>query len=329
MRLAGVLLRGRKRRRTGGAMTNAGAAGMAVVVVLIGACTAAAPPASTPTQPSPTATPKMTPTPTPAPTPADAGIIALNESGCGFDSAVESIPAGPITLTFANETSDLGAFHIWRLNDDSTFDEFATFISDHREQMEQGVDTGPPPFATMAGREVRTEASDSDSLSLDAAAGIYGVACIIPNEIAGRLVATYAAGPLVVGTSGATASVVLRDDGCGYSGPADIKAGTVVLELVNATVGQFDADLWLLRPGRTYDELVAHLGEEQRRLEAGEPPLGHPAFATLVAEASTASERGTLTADLDPGTYGLACIRFEGGVPVQYWSAGPFAAARR
>jgi hypothetical protein len=115
----------------------------------------------------------------------------------------------------------------------------------------------------------------------------------------------------------------MRDDGCEYSGPAMVGAGTVILGLENESSGQFDADLWLLEPGHTYDELAAHIAEEQRRSEAGEPPLGHPAFATLVAEASTTSERGTLTADLDAGTYGVACIRFEGGAPVQYWSAGP------
>jgi hypothetical protein len=294
---------------------------MAVVLVFIGACTAAAPPPSAPTQPSPTTTPKKTSTPRPTPTPADAGTVVLTDSGCGFDST-ESIAAGPITLTFVNETSEVGAFHIWRLDDGSTFAEFAAFIGAHREQLEHGVDTGPPPFATMIGREVRTEATDS--LTLDASAGTYGIACIIPNEIAGRLVATYAAGPVVVGTPTAMASVVLRDDGCAYSGVPTVEAGTVVLELLNETTAQFDADLWLLEPGRTYDELATHVAGEQRRLEAGEPPLGHPAFATLVAEASTVSERGTLTADLDAGTYGVACIRFEGGAPVQYWAAGPF-----
>ncbi len=182
----------------GDAMTNARAAGLAVVLALA-ACTAASPPASTPLQPPPTATPTATtaatPTPTPSPTPADAGTVTLTHSGCGFDPAAESIAAGPITLTFVNETSDVGAFHIWRLDDGSTFDEFAAFIAKHRKQMEQGVDTGPPPFATMVGREVRTEASDS--VSLDASAATYGVACIIPNEIAGRLSQVDLTGPVL------------------------------------------------------------------------------------------------------------------------------------
>jgi hypothetical protein len=116
----------------------------------------------------------------------------------------------------------------------------------------------------------------------------------------------------------------MRDDGCEYSGPAMVSAGTVVLGLENESSGQFDADLWLLNSGHSYEELAAHIAEEQRRADAGEPGLGHPDFATLVAEASVAAGRGRLTSRLAPGTYGIACILFEGGEPVRILAGGSF-----
>lgn len=136
--------------------------------------------------------------------------------------------------------------------------------------------------------------------------------------------ATPATTPTPSAPATSTATVTLRDDGCEYLGPSVVGAGTVVLELVNRSIGQFDAHLWLPSVGHTYDELAAHIAEEQRRLEAGEPGLGHPAFATLVAEASVSGAQGTLSKDLSPGTYGLACIRFEGGSRVAIRAVGPF-----
>ena len=110
---------------------------------------------------------------------------------------------------------------------------------------------------------------------------------------------------------------------CSYSGPPTLEAGEVLLQL-SSVGGTADFDLWRLDEGHTYPELVSHIDEERRRSEAGEPPLGHPTFATLVAEASTDADGvGSLTTTLEDGVYGMACIRFDeetGGI----WAAGPF-----
>jgi hypothetical protein len=109
---------------------------------------------------------------------------------------------------------------------------------------------------------------------------------------------------------------------CGYEGRGTTAEGLVVFEL--SSVGIADFDLWLLEEGHAFEELVAHIDEERRRAEAGEAPLGHPTFASLVAETSTdTTGTTTLTTRLDPGTYGMACIRNDpatGGI----WAAGPF-----
>lgn len=129
------------------------------------------------------------------------------------------------------------------------------------------------------------------------------------------------------GTQPAEASPVgtfaLARSGCSYDGPAALAAGEATFTLASHG-GSADFDLWLLADGHTYEELAAHIDEERRRSERGQPPLGHPTFATLVAEASTdPAGEDTLTTALQPGEYGAACIRFEEGRP-GLWAAGPF-----
>jgi hypothetical protein len=106
-------------------------------------------------------------------------------------------------------------------------------------------------------------------------------------------------------------SVTLDDTDCTLAGDSELPAGPVEIHMDNATDGQFDLDLWRLQEGHSYDELVAHIDEEMRRIEAGEPPLGHPDFADLIAESTAATGAdGELRTDLLAGTYGFACIYF-------------------
>lgn len=108
---------------------------------------------------------------------------------------------------------------------------------------------------------------------------------------------------------------------CTYEGPPTIAEGQATFTLVSRG-GTADFDLWRLNEGHAYEELVAHIDEEVRRSEEGLPGLGHPTFATLVAEATTDPQGdGTLTASLDAGEYGMACIRF--GSDGAFTAAGP------
>lgn len=72
----------------------------------------------------------------------------------------------------------------------------------------------------------------------------------------------------------------------------------------------------------TYAELVAHVEEEQRLLEAGEPLMGHPSFATEVASRPLTESRGqtTMSFDASAGEYGMTCIQLERSLA----AAGPF-----
>lgn len=93
--------------------------------------------------------------------------------------------------------------------------------------------------------------------------------------------------------------------------------------MVNDADGQFLLHLWRLNEGRDYGEFAAHIGEEMRRIEAGEEGLGHPDFASLVAE----SESGELSTTITPGIYGFACIKFlTSGDRDGIWAVGPLEA---
>lgn len=119
--------------------------------------------------------------------------------------------------------------------------------------------------------------------------------------------------------------VTLTTTGCEYAGPSEMPAGELTFRLRNKTTGQFDLDVWLLEAGHEYDELAAHIDEERRRATAGEPPLGHPTFATLVGEATAETDSTTdLVTNVGVGTYGLACALFAGdGGFGGIWAAGP------
>jgi hypothetical protein len=131
-------------------------------------------------------------------------------------------------------------------------------------------------------------------------------------------------------TTGEEAVVTLSDAGCAYQGPSSMAVGRLSVEMSNQTNGQFDLDLWLLEEGHQYEELAGHIDDERARDEAGKPSLGHPTFATLVAERSTEGEpSGQITTDLAAGTYGMACIFFDrpgslGGL----WPVGPLVITR-
>jgi hypothetical protein len=109
---------------------------------------------------------------------------------------------------------------------------------------------------------------------------------------------------------------------CTYDGPETMAAGQVTFALVS-TDGEADFDLWKLDEGHTYEELAAHVAKEVKLAGQGRPPLGYPTFAELIVEATTDPDGGgTLTASVEAGEYGMACIRF--GDDGAFVTAGPF-----
>jgi len=129
--------------------------------------------------------------------------------------------------------------------------------------------------------------------------------------------------------SQAVGRFVLSESGCRYEGPVTVDAGQISVSIASELEAAAWFDLWQMEEGHTYSELVAHIDEEQRRAEAGEPGLGHPTFATLVAEGEAdPSAEATITLEAAAGEYGMACIAIdpETETPSSISAAGPFVA---
>lgn len=130
-------------------------------------------------------------------------------------------------------------------------------------------------------------------------------------------------------TSQAVGRFVLSESGCRYEGPETVDAGEISLSIASEMDAAAWFDLWQINEGHTYSELVAHIDEEQRRAEVGEPGLGHPTFATLVAEGQAdPSAEATITLEAAAGEYGMACIGIDPDTetPSSISAAGPFVA---
>jgi len=122
---------------------------------------------------------------------------------------------------------------------------------------------------------------------------------------------------------------VLSESGCRYEGPDTVDAGEISLSIASELDTPAWFDLWQLDEGHTYSELVAHIDEEQRRVEVGEPGLGHPTFATLVAEGEVDPRaEATITLEAASGEHGMACIGIDPDTetPSSISAAGPFVA---
>ena len=118
--------------------------------------------------------------------------------------------------------------------------------------------------------------------------------------------------------------LVLTATGCTWQGPAHATAGPVSIQMIDQAKGGFALDFWLLDKGHPYDELVAHIKEEQRRFVVHQPSLGHPTFASLVGQWRTdAGETRTLDSTLSAGTYGFVCIPLDGNEPTGIYLVGP------
>ena len=102
---------------------------------------------------------------------------------------------------------------------------------------------------------------------------------------------------------------MLSDGGC----TSDLVLVTdhMDIELVNETGRRATFDLWRLYDGHSYDEFVAVVAEDNRRIAQGQGPSAGPfAFAELLTRIDVAAARRLrLQQELIPGNYAVACWR--------------------
>jgi len=108
--------------------------------------------------------------------------------------------------------------------------------------------------------------------------------------------------------SAAPPSVVLTDDGCDRTGAESLPPGAASIAIRNesGSLGSFE----LLRLESSFPALAAHVGEEQARIAAGQPPQGIPSSVTEVGHLLlNPMGSGTIEATLTPGTHAVVCVR--------------------
>jgi hypothetical protein len=110
-------------------------------------------------------------------------------------------------------------------------------------------------------------------------------------------------------------SATLDDEGCRLEGELVIDPGPVSITVNNKDpVDRGSFQLLRILESGTFDELVAHVAEEQTRISAGEDPIGFPAYATEVVGALiVAGTQDQLEATLQAGIYAMVCADWADG----------------
>jgi hypothetical protein len=132
------------------------------------------------------------------------------------------------------------------------------------------------------------------------------------------------------------AALVLGETGCDLWLPgeelavgrfsSDVALGRVEIAVYHLGPASdwFEIELFKLDSGYSYAQFANRAAEDQRRMEAGEPPLSDPVPATFLVRASAIpSETVTLGSLVVPGTYAVVCNRFRDGKRVGLTTAGP------
>lgn len=121
------------------------------------------------------------------------------------------------------------------------------------------------------------------------------------------------------------ATVVLSEEDCRTEGLGATVVGRLEVDLINRTADPARFDLIRLNDGHSYDELVAVVAEDNRRVKQGENTVGPWAFATLLQ--ISLIDAGTykrLEAQLIPGRYTVVCIRATATPRSVRIATGPF-----
>jgi len=115
---------------------------------------------------------------TATPSPAYLGTVTLSPSECSLEAAGGPIAAGRVSVTARNDTNDLAVFHMWRIADGHTFEEFAGYIAEERQLAERGEPgLGHPGFVEDL-IETVLEAGEAGTITGAVRAGTYAIVCI-------------------------------------------------------------------------------------------------------------------------------------------------------
>jgi hypothetical protein len=106
--------------------------------------------------------------------------------------------------------------------------------------------------------------------------------------------------------------VTLTSSDCTFAAAAQVKAGVVAFTLINQSGTKAGVDIWLMPDDKAFERLTAQAEEDRRLAEAGQPSegdhgwLGDTPQIRVPWDVSTSQ---TVSGRLNPGTYGVVCIK--------------------
>jgi hypothetical protein len=181
-----------------------------------------------------------------------------------------------------------------------------------RRQMQELLDAEPPDL-TFRARVISSLPDDQDTRTpkrwqwvQGAVAAALAVAIVAGLVYVGRAIRQQPAVPMAI-------TLTQTDSGCIYDGPRVQAAGAVTMQLINHTSDFSQVGVVLLLDNHSYSDLVAHIADEQRRVRAGDSPIGPPGYVAEAAQDEVPPQSTPrLTATLSAGSYGIVCSQSKG-----------------
>jgi hypothetical protein len=103
--------------------------------------------------------------------------LTLTDDGCAYEGA----PAVSSTETFeaevVNESSELGAFEIAKLDDGHTFAEVEAYVESERQRIADGLEIAGPPLFVTLGARAQTASGESGTLVSTVTPGTWVLWC--------------------------------------------------------------------------------------------------------------------------------------------------------
>jgi hypothetical protein len=105
------------------------------------------------------------------------GSVRIGESECTTDLA-QTLPAGPTEITVVNDSQDSRHVGIWRIDDESTFDDVTFHVDNEVRRAEAGEPGEGHPSFLSEGEGVSVAGDGSAPLREVTRAGTYVVLCV-------------------------------------------------------------------------------------------------------------------------------------------------------
>ena len=219
--------------------------------------------------------------------------------GTSFTGVPDSVHPGSLTLTFANTGTTLHMAAIGLLADGHTAADIPAFLSSP-----EGA-AGPPPWLTLVGGVDELDPGHTGGWSGTLEPGSYVLLSFTPDaqgrpEVADGFLAPFTAAGTEVraGAPRAGAAVALGPDAA--LDLSAVPAGTIAIALTNDDDQPRSVDVTAVKPGRTYDDVLA-----EAQQGGGVPPSLTRLGGTAVPP------HGRVVVGIEPAAAGTTYVVFD------------------